>query len=140
MTRRIRIAATIACLTSLLLAGASGATTRSRWYDPVAQLAHQSTIACILHAESRSTRDHPNTGDTDPYQFGPWQFTTVLWNRWSWAAGVGRKSSNWFLGTSSLHAVTIPAYQATLYQQSQVFAEVARVDGLWPWTRWDGCA
>lgn len=139
MTRRIRIAATITLLASLLLGNASGAATRSRWYDPVARLPNQPTIACILHAESHSTRAHPNTGDTDPLQFGPWQFTPVLWNRWSWVAGVGRKAKGWFLGTTSIHAVTIPAYKATLYQQSEVFAEVDRVDGLGPWTHWDGC-
>ena len=110
-----------------------------RWFQPLLSLPNQPTIRCILHAESRSTLAHPNLGDTNPYQFGPFQFTPILWNRWSWVPGVGRKTSSWYLGSASLNAVTIPAYRATLYQQAKVFATVARYDGLGMWTNFDAC-
>ena len=112
---------------------------RPQWYQPLQKLYYQPTIRCILLKESVSTEAHPNLGDTDPYQFGPFQFTPLLWNRWSWAAGVGSKTSSWSLGSLSLNAVTIPAYKSTLYQQAKVFAYVARYDGLWPWRNSDGC-
>ena len=110
-----------------------------RWFDPIVGLRNQPTIRCILYAESRSTLAHPNLGDTNPYQFGPFQFTPILWDRWAWVAGVGARTSSWFLGTTSLGAVSIPAFHATLYQQALVFATVARNDGLGPWTAFDGC-
>lgn len=109
------------------------------WYQPLLSLPGQPTVECILLHESTSTMQHPNLGDTDPFQFGPFQFTTILWDRWSWAAGVGSKTSIWTPHTTALHAVTIPAYRATLYEQAEVFAEVDRHDGLWPWTNYDGC-
>ena len=62
----------------------------------------------------------------------------ILWDRWSWVAGVGKKTSSWYLGTSSNSAVTIPAYKATPYQQELVFVEIVKVDGFGPWR--DGCA
>lgn len=111
---------------------------KTPWYAPLQSLRSQSTISCILYNESRSTEAHPNLKDTDPYQFGPFQFDTILWNRWSWAAGVGEKSSSWYLGSISLNAVTVPAYKSSLFQQSKVFAYVDRYDGLWPWKD-DGC-
>jgi hypothetical protein len=94
----------------------------------------------VLYRESRSTFAHPNLGDTNPYQFGPFQFTPILWNRWAWVAGVGHKTASWFLGSQSLEAVTIPAFRSTLRQQALVFATVDRYDGIWPWTNYDGCA
>lgn len=109
------------------------------WYKPLLTLPNRSTIACIMWNESRSTLAHPNRNDKNPYQFGPFQFTPILWNRWSWVAKVGTKTSSWYLGTVSLMAVTIPAYKATLYQQAKVFATVARNDGLMMWTRFDNC-
>ena len=81
----------------------------------------------------------PNRRAGTLFQFGPFQFTTILWNRWAWVAGVGRKTASWYLGSQSLNAVTIPAYQATLLQQAKVFATVDRYDGLAMWTNWDGC-
>ncbi len=118
---------------------AGGAAKPRRWFAPLLTLPAQPVIRCILHAESRSTLAHPNTGDRDPYQFGPFQFTPILWNRWSWVAGVGRRLPAWYLGTQALNAVSVPAYRATLYQQALVFATVDRVDGLGPWTQYDGC-
>lgn len=115
------------------------------WYAPVKALPDQPVIVCILHAESRSTYAHPNLGDNnDPYQYGVFQYDTILWNAWSWKAGVGRKAAGWFNGSTALHAVTIAAYQATLSQQATVFAYIVRHDGTWPWvgngTGWgDGC-
>lgn len=122
---------------SLALSSPGGAT--PSWFAPVARLPDQATIRCILHAESRSTYAHPNLRDVNPYQYGPFQFTTILWNRWSWVAGVGLRSRFYFTGSTALNAVTIPAYRATLWQQARVFATVDRYDGLGPWTRFDGC-
>jgi hypothetical protein len=110
-----------------------------KWYEPLLTLPNQSTIMCILKHESQSTEEHPNLGDNDPYQFGVFQFTPILWNRWSWVAGVGTKTISWFKGSISLTAVTIPAYKATLLQQAKVFATVARNDGYGMWVRFDGC-
>ena len=112
---------------------------RIHWYAPLLSLSPQSTVACILHAESRSTYAHPNLKDTNFYQFGPFQFTPILWDRWAWEAGVGAKTRSWYLGTTALDSVTIPAYRATLYEQAEVFAYVARHDGMWPWQNSDGC-
>lgn len=112
---------------------------KPRWYAPVIRLPNQPVIRCILYRESRSTYARPNLGDVNPYQFGPFQFTPILWNRWAWVAGVGRKSPGWYLGTTTLNAVTIPAYKSTLYQQSEVFVTVVRNDGLGMWIRFDGC-
>ena len=110
------------------------------WYAPVKALPDQPVIVCILHNESRSTYAHPNLGDNnDPYQYGVFQFSVILWNRWAWVAGVGRKAPGWYLGSTALNAVTVPAYKSTLYQQSKVFATVDRNDGLGMWTRFDGC-
>lgn len=111
-----------------------------KWYLPLESLNYQSTIHCILLTESVSTETHPNLGDVDPYQYGPFQFGPLLWNRWSWAAGVGSKTIYWTPHSIALNAVTIPAHKATLYEQAKVFAYVARHDGLWPWTNSDGCA
>jgi hypothetical protein len=112
---------------------------QSKWYEPLLRLPSRSTIVCILEAESKSTMAHPNLKDRNPYQFGVFQFTPILWNRWSWVAGVGRKTASWYLGSLSLDAVTIPAYRATLNQQAKVFATVVRNDGYGMWTRFDGC-
>ena len=112
---------------------------RHKWYEPLLRLPYRSTVVCILNAESRSTMAHPNLGDRNPYQYGVFQFTTILWNRWSWVAKVGAKRSTWYLGTLDLNAVTIPAYKATLYQQAMVFATVVRNDGYGMWTRFDEC-
>lgn len=117
------------------MAGASA----PRWYQPLLALPNQSTIHCILYRESNSTYAHPNLGDTNPQQYGPWQFTEILWNRWSWVAGVGHKAPGWYLGTQALYAVTIPAYKATLYQQAKVFATVVKNDGYGMWTNFDHC-
>ena len=111
----------------------------TRWFQPLFALPRLSTIKCILSRESRSTFVHPNLGDRNPYQFGPFQFTTILWNRWSWVAGVGQKTRYWYLGSQALNAVTVPAFQATLSQQAEVFVTVARNDGYAMWTNWDGC-
>jgi hypothetical protein len=111
----------------------------SMWYQPLMNLPQQPTIRCILKAESQSTEARPNLTDTNQYQYGPFQFTTILWNRWSWVAGVGRKTSSWFLGSIALNAVTIPAHRATLRQQARVFATVVRNDGYGMWTNFDGC-
>lgn len=110
-----------------------------RWFEPLLNLPNRSIIICILYAESRSTLAHPNLGDTNPYQYGPFQFTPILWNRWSWVAKVGTKSRTWHLGTLDINAVTIPAYRATLYQQAAVFSVVVKHDGFTMWTRFDGC-
>lgn len=120
-------------------ASAASPSSSPRWFQPMVTLPYQPTIRCILYTESHSTYVHPNLGDTDPYQFGPLQFNTILWNRWAWVAGVGHKASGWYLGTQLLHAVTIPAYRATLYEQAKVFATVARNDGLGMWTNFDNC-
>ena len=114
---------------------------KHKWYEPLLALPSRSTVVCILKAESTSTMLHPNLGDNNnKYQYGPFQFTTILWNRWSWVAGVGKKMTSWYLGTLSLdHAVTIPAYKSTLYQQAKVFATVVRNDGYGMWTRFDNC-
>ena len=117
----------------------SSASAATVWYAPLLSLANQSGIRCILHAESRSTLLAPNLSDRDPYQFGPFQFTPVLWNRWSWVAGVGHKTASYFTGSTSLYAVSIPAFKATLFQQAKVFATVYHNDGLGPWTNFDGC-
>ena len=119
----------------------SDAATRTvPWYQPLLSLPSRATVLCILTDETHSTLAVPNTSDHySPYQYGPFQFTTVLWNRWAWVAGVGAKTRLWYRGSTSLNAVTIPAYKATLYQQAKVFAVVARNDGLWPWTNFDGC-
>jgi len=120
---------------------ASGATARPHWYAPVMALPDQPVIVCILHNESRSTYAHPNLGDNnDPYQYGVFQYDTILWNYWSWQAGVGRKAPGWFRGSTALHAVTIAAYQSTLPQQAKVFAYIVRHDGTWPWTGHNGWA
>ena len=129
----------MAALVVVASLGLSSVASAARWFHPLIHLANQSTIRCILNAESRSTFLHPNLTDLNPYQFGPFQFTPVLWNRWSWVAGVGRKTSSWYLGSQSLNAVTIPAFKATLAQQAQVFATVVKYDGLSMWTRFDGC-
>ena len=113
--------------------------TKPKWFEPLLSLSHQSTVMCILRSESRSTEAHPNLKDTNPYQFGPFQFTPILWDRWAWEAGVGAKTRSWYLGTTALDSVTIPAYRATLYEQAEVFAYVARHDGMWPWQNSDGC-
>ena len=111
------------------------------WYAPVKALPDQPIIVCILHHESRSTYAHPNLGDNnDPYQYGVFQYDTILWNYWSWQAGVGRKAPGWFRGSTALHAVTIAAYQSTLPQQAKVFAYIVRHDGTWPWTGHNGWA
>ena len=110
-----------------------------KWYEPLLTLPNRSTVVCILNAESRSTLDHPNLNDKNPYQYGVFQFTPILWNRWSWVAKVGARTSSWYLGALALNAVTIPAYKATLYQQATVFATVIRNDGFLMWTRFDGC-
>jgi hypothetical protein len=138
--RKFLSIAIIVCSPLLLNISTGGAASvaHAHWYDAAAKLPNQTTVQCILHAESRSTYEHPNLGDTDPESFGPWQFTTILWNYWSWQAGVGRKAAGWFRGTIALHAVTVAAYQATLVQQTKVFAYVARHDGLWPWVGGDG--
>lgn len=125
------------CLTSV--ASASAGASPPPWFQPILSLPDQSIIRCILHAESRSTLARPNLTDTDPYQFGPFQFTPILWNRWAWVSGVGNKTASWYLGSQSLNAVTIPAFRATLFQQAKVFATVARNDGLGMWTRFDQC-
>lgn len=121
--------------------GSSAGASSTRWFQPIMRLSDKgvATTRCILWAESRSTLKRPNMGDPNPFQFGPFQFTTILWNRWSWVAGVGHKTSSWFLGTLSLSAVTIPAYRATLRQQALVFVTVVRHDGFSPWTNYDGC-
>jgi hypothetical protein len=134
-----RILITTAVLITLASAPLNAGATTKHWYDPITRLRYQPTIRCILRTESTSTEARPNTRDVDPYQFGPFQFTPILWDRWSWAAGVGTKTKYWTPHTTALNAVTIPAYKATLEEQAIVFAEVARYDGLWPWTRHDGC-
>ncbi len=131
-----RFVAALVVAASLGLSSVAGAVS---WFHPLIHLPHQSTIRCILYAESRSTFLRPNKTDLNPYQFGPFQFTPILWNRWSWVAGVGRKTSSWYLGSQSLNAVTIPAFKATLAQQARVFAVVARYDGYGMWTNFDGC-
>lgn len=135
-----RLVAGCILATSLGFHGVAGATT-TRWFQPIMLLpkAVIHTTRCILYAESRSTFTNPNLGDTNPYQFGPFQFTPVLWNRWAWVAGVGSKTASWYLGSTALNAVTIPAYRASLRQQAKVFAVVARYDGTWPWTAYDRC-
>lgn len=114
-------------------------TIKQKWFEPLLSLPNRSTIICILNAESTSTMAHPNLGDTNPYQYGIFQFTPILWNRWAWVAKVGKRRSTWYLGTLDINAVTIPAYKSTLYQQALVFAEVIKNDGFLMWTRFDGC-
>ena len=139
----VRKITSIAFALSISFASIQSATAAAapKWYAPISHLprAQQLEARCILLAESHSSEAHPNLRDTDPESYGPFQFTTILWNRWSWVAGVGLKAPIWFLGTTALYAVTIPAYRATLYQQAEVFATVMRIDGSWPWSKFDGC-
>jgi hypothetical protein len=135
MNRLLTAATLLLALLGVQPAGAD----QPRWFQPLLSLPNRPVIRCILMRESRSTFARPNLTDRNLGQFGPFQFTTLLWDRWSWVAGVGHKTRTWYLGTSSLDAVTVPAYRSSLYQQALVFATVARDDGLWPWTNFDGC-
>ena len=108
-----------------------------RWFQPIAQLPKPvfRHFGCILWHESRSTYSHPNLKDVSAYgSTGLFQVEGILWDRWAWVAGVGRKTGSWYLGTSSNAAVTIPAYKATPYQQAEVIATIWKYDKFGPWT------
>lgn len=117
-------------------------TSEKPWYYPLLLLSPRvyHRFQCVLRVESRSTFAHPNTGDNSAVaSSGIFQIVPILWNRWAWVAGVGHKTSIWYLGATAHNAVTIPASNATLYQQARVAATIYRYDGFVPATWNDGC-
>lgn len=82
------------------------------------------SFRCIIWAESRSTFEHPNLGDNNPYgSSGIFQIEQITWAAHQAVAGVAR----------SIHV-----WQATAYEQARVAAAIWRADGLAPWAS-DGC-
>lgn len=95
------------------------------WFAPIAKLGPNAWrfFTCVIYAESRSTWAHPHTVDVAGDQYGIFQIS---------------------IGARIWQAYVLPFFHVALqtanaYQQAVGAALIYRVDGTYPWARFDGC-
>lgn len=107
--------------------GASAAT-QPKWYAPLLTLPKSVLIRaeCVMLKESHSTLVHPNLGDDNgnPGQSGIFQMNNQPGGVWD---------------IYVLPVLHVLIWKATAYQQAEGFVLVERVDGFFPWHKYDGC-